>query len=58
MINIIKRLFCKHNNLTFIRNIYGDQINMIGTVDKISRSEYVCNNCGKRIYEDKIYKEK
>lgn len=26
---IIKRILCKHENLDFVRNIYGDEINRI-----------------------------
>ena len=42
---IIKQLFCKHNNIEFIRNIYGDEINYANT-----RSVWKCKYCGKILY--------
>lgn len=38
----IKRLFCKHE-YEFVRNIYGDEINMVGG----RRSWWRCKKCGK-----------
>ena len=46
---IIKRLFCRHNNIEFIRNIYGDEIN---TAD--ARSVWKCKYCGKILYKDEL----
>lgn len=38
----IKRLFCKHE-YEFVRNIYGDEINMVNG----RRSWWRCKKCGK-----------
>ena len=38
---IIKQFFCKHNNIEFVRNIYGDEINQIST-SHIYRSAWKC----------------
>lgn len=45
------RWFCNHEYLEFIRNIYGDEIN----VRNGKRSEWKCKYCGKLIYKDKLY---
>ena len=44
--NLIKQLFCKHN-FKFIRNIYGDEINLHNG----NRSEWKCKKCGKTKYQ-------
>lgn len=41
----IKQFFCKHNNIEFIRNIYGDEINYVN-----ARSVWRCKYCGKILY--------
>lgn len=46
---IIKRFFCKHNNIEFVRNIYGDEINYAN-----ARSVWKCKYCGKILYKDKL----
>lgn len=45
----IKQFFCKHNNIEFIRNIYGDEINTAN-----ARSVWKCKYCGKIIYKNKL----
>ena len=40
--NLIRRILCKHE-YAFIRNIYGDEINMAGG----KRSWWRCRKCGK-----------
>lgn len=52
---IIKRILCKHENLDFVRNIYGDEINWIST-KHLYRSIWVCRECGKIIYKGELYK--
>ena len=42
MIAFFKRLFCKHYEVTFVRNIYGDEIIEWG----YKRSLRKCNKCG------------
>ena len=41
----IKQFFCKHNNIEFVRNIYGDEINYAN-----ARSVWRCKYCGKILY--------
>ena len=41
----IKQFFCKHNNIEFVRNIYGDEINTAN-----ARSVWKCKYCGKILY--------
>ena len=48
---IIGWLFCDHTFLTFVRNIYGDEINQHNG----KRSIWKCKSCGKLIYKDKLY---
>lgn len=52
MIHIIKRIFCKHD-LTFVRNIYGDEIIACG----YKRSLWQCKKCGEFFYKDSLHKE-
>lgn len=42
----LKMLWCSHKRIRFIRNIYGDEINLFN-----ARSEHKCDDCGKRIYK-------
>ena len=47
MKSFIRRLFCRHTKgLTFVRNIYGDEINHVGG----KRSSWLCNHCGEHVY--------
>jgi len=41
--NLIKRLYCRHADWDFVRNIYGDEINYAGG----ARSLWSCAECGK-----------
>jgi hypothetical protein len=45
----LKRLFCKHYKQTFIRNIYGDEINHLN-----ARSVWKCDKCGKYILDQNL----
>lgn len=51
MCKVLKRLFCNHKKLKFIRNIYGDEVN----IKNGTRSIWKCENCGKLIFKDKIH---
>lgn len=42
----LKTLFCTHENLSHVRNIYGDQVNYSGGY----RSVWECDKCHKTIY--------
>lgn len=55
--NLFKKLFepsipyaCKHKDLSFVRNIYGDQINHLN-----ARSLWMCKDCMTIIRSDKLY---
>jgi hypothetical protein len=50
MINFIKRMLCKHEDLAFSYNLYGDEIN----IHHGKRSLWGCRKCGKSIYKDEI----
>lgn len=43
---ILKKIFCKHQNLRFSRYLHGDEINHHDG----KRWEYVCADCGAYIY--------
>lgn len=45
ILSFIRQLFCKHNYV-FIRNLYGDEINLHNG----KRSLWQCTRCGKQIY--------
>lgn len=47
--NILKRLFCKHE-FEWQRNIYGDEIHYCGG----KRSIWKCKKCGKIQYRGKL----
>lgn len=40
-----KRLLCRHRNRVFLRNIYGDELNVAGG----NRSWWLCQNCGRQL---------
>lgn len=44
------KLFCKHKNITFLRNVYGDEINYIN-----ARSIWVCKDCNRTIRKNELY---
>ena len=50
MIRFIKRLFCRHTERDFVRNIYGDEIIEYGW----KRSIWRCAKCGKLVYSDRL----
>ncbi len=50
-VKLLKKLFCKHTTLTFIRNIHGDEINMLNG----TRSEWRCCECGKIIHKPFLF---
>ncbi len=51
MRNLIKRLFCRHSDgVTFVRNIYGDEINTTGG----KRSEWHCKRCDGLVLMDHL----
>lgn len=43
MMRLIRKLFCRHKEQTFVRNIYAEEIIRSG----YKRSKWKCNNCGK-----------
>lgn len=55
--NLLKRIFCSHDDLEFVRNVYGDEINW-RSGKNIVRSIWVCKNCGKTIYKSELHETK
>lgn len=58
MINLnrwLRKIRCAHEDATFIRNIYGDQINHVST-SKVYRSWWKCNKCGKTFAKQYLVK--
>ena len=49
-----KMITCKHVEVDFVRNIYGDEINFRNG----NRSEFKCNRCGRIVYKKDLYDEK
>jgi hypothetical protein len=43
-----RRILCNHQQKAFVRNIYGDEIILMG----YKRSIWRCKNCDKLFYED------
>lgn len=48
--NWLRKLFCRHPDLRFVRNIYGDVINECGG----KRSVYKCADCGRYVYKNEL----
>jgi hypothetical protein len=42
----LRRLFCRHRRLSWVRNVYGDEIILCGYRRTVMRCDY----CGKSIY--------
>ncbi len=51
--DFFKRLFCKHKHVCFIRNIHGDEINLVSG-KKTYRSWWKCVDCDKFVKKEKI----
>lgn len=49
---MFKQLFCKHKDLEFLGNVYGDLIYQVSTLKKINRSAWRCKNCGRLIFKE------
>ena len=49
---MFKHLFCKHKDLEFLGNIYGDLIDIFSTSKHINRSAWKCKNCGKIVFKE------
>lgn len=49
MKKFIKQLLCFHNDITFIKNLYGDSM-----FNDFNKSLWKCNKCGKEIIKDYI----
>lgn len=50
LFSFIKRLWCKHRNQKFWRNIYGDEINRLNC-----RSIWECRDCEKIIRSNSLF---
>lgn len=53
---MLRKILCKHKDIEFIRNVYGDEINQLSGKN-IVRSIWNCKNCGKIIYKGDLYME-
>jgi len=53
---MLNKLFCKHKEIEFLENLYGDKINHYSGKE-ICRSLWRCKNCGKIIKNNKLFKE-
>lgn len=45
---MLKQFFCKHEKFTFVRNIYGEEINLYSNGSPIIRSIWECKKCKKK----------
>lgn len=55
MIKFFKRLFCNHRNTVFIKNIYGDEINLYSTGKHVYRSIHQCKDCGTILLNEHLF---
>lgn len=51
MIKFIRSLLCKHRDVHFVRNVYGDEINTTGG----KRSVWRCQRCGGIVLRDLLH---
>ena len=49
---LMKRIFCEHHRTMFLRNFYGDEINLFGG----KRSVWFCESCGKQMLKEQLVK--
>lgn len=49
--NLVRRLFCRHRDVRFVRNIHGDEINHSGG----KRSVWRCQACGAAVRRDQLH---
>ena len=54
IVELLRRLFCRHRDLVFVRNIYGDEIVHSG---RFKRSWWQCQRCGARKSKPELHKE-
>jgi hypothetical protein len=45
-VNLLKALFCRHKDLKFWDNVYGDRITHLSTSKETCRSLWECQKCG------------
>lgn len=50
MLTWLRRLFCSHPRIDFVRNIYGDEIIELGYM----RSQWKCAKCGATVYREEL----
>ena len=48
---LLKKLFCNHNNITFVRSLTNFEIEKQLKKNKACNYLYRCNKCGKLIYK-------
>ena len=54
---MLRKILCKHKDIEdieFIRNVYGDEINQLSGKN-IVRSIWRCKNCRRIIYKGNLY---
>jgi len=54
--DITTKILCYKHELSFVRNIYGDEINKISPKNRVYRSEWQCIKCGKIKYKPYLNK--
>ena len=55
MPKIFKRFNCSHNNIVFVKNLFGDDINRWSFGHKTTRSLWKCKRCGKIIRSKDLF---
>lgn len=49
---MFKRLFCRHKDLEFLGNVYGDLIYDVSTLFRLNRSAWRCKKCGHIVFKE------
>ena len=52
LLSLIRSLFCRHEHATFVRNIWGDEINFAGG----KRSLWRCQKCQWLLAKDTLHR--
>lgn len=58
MLKWLRNLFCKHKEVTFIRNIGGDEMRIHYVKGfGLAKSAWLCKCCGSTVYKGYRYKD-
>lgn len=51
---LLKTILCEHTRIDCVTNFHGDMINSVSTSRKIYRSAWICKDCRKIIFKERL----